>query len=131
MISALNSAISGFNAASQRIAVSANNIANANSTTTSNNGVQENTPYVPKQVNQSAQTQGGVSTSVSSVTPASVEINDQNNVAAGSNGLTKYPNIDQAQQLVNTNIATYDAQANLTVIKAQEKLFQSTLNILS
>ena len=131
MISALNTAISGFNSATQRIAVGANNIANANNTVTYNNGEQINAPSLPEQTTGSSQAGGVASTDTPSASPASVEISDQNNSGVGASGLTKSPNEDQAQQLVNINIASYDAQANLSVIKVQQNLFQSTLNILS
>lgn len=131
MVSAINSALSGFAAAVQRIDVSANNIANQDSTQTEQNGVATNTPYVPEQVVQSSQSNGGVSTSVQAVTPASISVNDPSNVAANAQGITQYTNVDPAQQLIAAQVASYDAQGNLSVLKVESKLYQSVLNIIS
>jgi flagellar basal-body rod protein FlgC len=131
MVSAINSALSGYAAAVQRLNVSANNIANADSTQTVSNGTVQNTPYVPQQVVQSSQATGGVSTSVESVNPPSIAVNDPNNPAANANGVTQYPNVDPAQQLIQAQLASYDAQGNISVLKVESKLYQSVLNIVS
>lgn len=131
MVSAINSALSGYAAATQRINVSANNIANTFSTQTLQNGVTVNTPYVPEQVVQSTLVAGGVTTSIEPVNPPTVPVYDPNNPAAQANRVTQYPNVDQAQQLVQTQLASYDAQANLNVIKVEDNLFKSVLNIVS
>ena len=49
----------------------------------------------------------------------------QSNVTSG-NG-----DVDVAQQLVNTDIATYDFKANLTVLKKQQETQQSLLDIMA
>jgi hypothetical protein len=41
------------------------------------------------------------------------------------------PDVDLAQQLVNTKIGSYDAQPNLKVLKVQNDLQRQALNILS
>jgi flagellar basal-body rod protein FlgC len=131
MVSAINSALSGFAAAAQRLNVSANNFANADSTQTQNNGVVSNTPYVPQVLEQASQTTGGVTTHTQDANPPSISVYDPSNAAADANGITQYPNVDTAQQLVNAKIASYDAQGNLAVIKVQDKLFKSVLDIVS
>ena len=132
MVNAINAAVSGFNAATQRLNVSASNIANTFSTQTTQNGTTTNTPYVPLQLEQSTQVPaGGVTTHTAPITPPSIQVYDPNNVAANSNGLTNYPNVDQAQQLVQAQISRYDAQGNISVIKVQDRLFQQVLNIVS
>jgi flagellar basal body rod protein FlgC len=131
MISAINSAISGYTATTQRINTAANNIANAFSTSTDTNGVTSNTPYVPQQVEQSAQASGGVSTTTAPVNPPSVSVNDPGSPNANAQGVAQLPNVDQGQQLLQANIASYDAQANLSVIKVDQKNTQSLLNIIS
>ncbi len=132
MTLAINAAISGFSAATTRIAVSANNIANAQSTQTlDENGNVVNTPYVPEQVNQSTQTTGGVSAQVVPINPPTINYADSNNAAANASGVTQFPNVDTADQLVQAQTATYDAQGNLSVLKVQGDLFQSLLNIIA
>lgn len=131
MVSALNAALSGFTAATQRLNVSAQNIANAESTQTQRDGVVVNEPYVPQRVAQRSLAEGGVVADVQDVSPATRNLYDPNNAAADANGVTAYPNVDTAEQLVNTQLALYTAQANLSVIKVQNKLNQSVLNIIS
>jgi flagellar basal-body rod protein FlgC len=132
MVNALNAAVSGFNAAAQRLNANANNIANSFSTQTQTNGVTTNTPYVPQQVDQTAQVPaGGVITHNASINPPSIQVYDPNNVAANAQGITNYPNVDQAQQLVGTQVARYTAQGNLDVIKVENHLLQSVINIIS
>jgi flagellar basal-body rod protein FlgC len=132
MVSAINSALSGLTAATQRLNVVASNIANEDSTqTVRQDGTTASTPYVPQQLVQSSQQSGGVTTSTQAVAPASVSVNDPGNPAANANGITQYPNVDPAQQLVQAQIASYDAQGNISLLKVEKNLFQSVLNIIS
>lgn len=131
MVSAINIALSGFTAASQRLSVSANNIANAESTQTQKGGETLSTPYTPQRLAQTTEAGGGVSSHVEPVNPPTVSVYDPNNAAADANGITQYPNVDRAEQLVQVQIARYDAQANLNVIKVQDKMFRSVLDIIS
>jgi flagellar basal-body rod protein FlgC len=132
MTSAINSALSGLAASSQRLYVSAQNIANAESTQTrQSDGTVTNEPYVPGRLAQITQAAGGVTTSVEPVNPPSVNRYDPNNAAADAAGITQYPNVDMAEQLVQTQLSLYTAQANISVIRVQDKIFQSTINIIS
>lgn len=131
MVSAINSALSGFAAASQRLNVSANNIANAESTLTIKDGQTLKEPYVPQRVQQVSQKEGGVRTTTQPASPATVAAYDPDNAAADANGVTQFPNVDIAQQLVQVNLAKYDAEANLSVIKVQSRMMKSVLDIIS
>jgi flagellar basal-body rod protein FlgC len=132
MVSGISTALSGYNAAISRLDVSASNIANQSSTqSTDQNGGTVSTPYVPQQVIQSSNASGGVSTSTKPVTPASVSQYDPTNPGADAQGMLQVPNVDLAQQLINSNIAGYDALANLKVVKAQDEMMQQSLNIIS
>lgn len=95
MTSVINTALSGFNAATTQVLVNANNIAN-----------QSSANYTPEQVAQTAQANGGVSAQI---------------VPASSN--------DMALQLVQMQLASYDARANLSVLATSNKMMQSLLNI--
>lgn len=130
-MSAINSALSGLAASFQRVNVSAQNIANTESTLTLQGGQTLKQPYVPQRLQQSTDVSGGVTTHVEPVNPPTKSLYDPNNAAADANGITQYPNVDTAEQLVNLQIARYDAEANLSVIKVQDKLFKSVLNIVS
>ncbi len=104
--------------------MSANNIANAFSTSTQENGIESNTPYAPQQVVQSTSAASGVVSNTEPVNPPTVTV-------ASDTGTTQLPNVDPAQQLVSANISSYDAQANLNIIKVENKNFQAVLNIVS
>ena len=132
MASAIDTALSGFNAATQRLNVSANNVANATSTRTRNaDGSTSNKPYVPLQLEQSTQANGGVTTHMAPISQSSLPFYDPTNVTVDANGITQYPNVDVAQQLVQTQLSSYDAQGNLSVMKAQKNVFNSLINIIS
>jgi flagellar basal-body rod protein FlgC len=131
MVSAISTALSGYNAAITRLDVSASNIANQSSTQSIDlNGETVASPYVPQQVVQSSNASGGVSTSTTPVSPASVRIYAPSIPGANAQGIVQMPNVDLVQQLVNTNIASYDARANLKLIKAQDEMMKQALNII-
>ena len=125
-MSAIDNALSGMNAAGTQIAVAANNIANQNSNKSIINGQVVNKPYVPQQVDQVSLSTGGVLASVSNAPNPTQQVPDTTN-----GGLTTVPNVDQAAQLVQTDIASYNYKANLKVIQVQQNLDKSLLDIKS
>lgn len=124
--SALNTAISGLRASEIRLANSANNVANIQST-----GSAPGQTFQPSQVVQSSLAAGGVSTSLQAVDPATVPVNDPSNAAADENGITQYPNVNLEQEVVNQQIATYDFKANLKVIEKTDEMMDDLINILA
>ncbi len=97
-------ALSGLNAAERRLANSANNIVNAN------------TPgYTPTDLAQTAQNNGGVRTDTVQRQPQTPEGDE--------------PRVSLEQEVVNAQMATYDFQANLQVMKKQREMEQSLLDI--
>lgn len=129
-IDAINTSLSGLFAAARNMAVSANNIVNAQSTqTTATNGQTVNTPFVPQRVNQQAVAGGGVSTSLSDVAPASVSFFAPDNPAADENGITAFPNVNFEQEAATRILASNTYQANASMIKRENETFQSLLNI--
>lgn len=126
MVSAIDSALSGIAAASKRIQVSANNLANQNSTQTNNNGQITDQPYTPQRVDQISLSNGGVQAIVKDVNPATVDVPD---LQTGQ--LTKSPNVDTANELIQMQLASYDFKANLKTIKVQDELFKNLLDIQS
>lgn len=127
----LNIALSGFNAANQRLTVAAQNLANQQSTTQRVDGAVVDRPYQPQEVVQSSQANGGVSTEVRPRDNATVDVYQPENPNADDNGVVQYPNVDTAEELVNARIASYDAKANLKLIKIQDDLFKNTLDIIT
>lgn len=105
-------ALSGLNAAERRLENSANNIANA-----------ETTGFTPKDVVQSALTNGGVTTEPVERKPDTISIQN----ADGQE--EKLPNVSVDEELMNAQSATYDYQANLQVLKRQKEMDKSLLDI--
>lgn len=127
-MSAINNALSGFNAAAQRVNVSAQNIANADSTQTRrrDDGTVAKEPYTPQRVVQTSRPEGGVETRVEQVRRPEIpdEITVQDN-------LTEFVSVDRARELVEMKVASYDANANLKMMKADNQLFGKLLDVLS
>jgi flagellar basal body rod protein FlgC len=112
MVSVSSVALSGLFANEKRIAVAADNIANANTS-----------GFEAKDLALSSNAGGGVSARVVKQNPATVP------VANNEGGVDQLPNVSLEKQLVDVNIATYSAQANLKVLKAQDQLNKYLLDI--
>jgi flagellar basal-body rod protein FlgC len=124
--------LSGLLAASQRVAVSANNIANQQSLASEGvDGGLENTPYVPQDVVQLSAEAGGVTTQVQGRNPASVQSYRPDSPLADEGGLVNAPNVDPTVELVNQQIAVYDFKANLKALKVQDEMQREVLNIIT
>jgi flagellar basal-body rod protein FlgC len=131
MVSAINSALSGIDAAERRIQNSANNIANQFSTRTIVDGQVTNQPFVPQRIQQVSGAGGSVLTVRSNVEPATVAVFDPSNPEANAEGIVQFPNVDVAQELVSMQIASYDFKANLKTIKVEDNMQKSLLDIIS
>lgn len=126
--SILNTAVSGLKAAENRLYTSANNVANMHSTTSSVNGERVDEAYRAQRVVQTS-TEPGVRSDRVDVDPATIPVYDPTNVAADENGITEYPNVDLAQEVINQQIATYDFKANLKSIQAADEMAEELLDI--
>jgi flagellar basal body rod protein FlgC len=105
-------ALSGVFVNEKRIAVAAENIANAN---TKN--------FAAKELALASNTGGGVSARVVAKNLATVP------VANNQGGVDQLPNVSLEQELVSLNLSTYSAQANLKVLKTQDQLDKYLLDI--
>lgn len=124
MTTAIDSALSGLAAASRRVEVSANNIANQSSTSTQVNGVTTNQPFIPQDVVQISLGSGGVRSEVRDASnPTSQQL--------GDDGITETPNVDSADEMVKMQIASYDFKANLKTIQIYNRMQQNLLDMLS
>lgn len=103
--------LSGLYANERKLAVAADNIANANTD-----------GYQAKEVKQTSVAGGGVTTQV-------VERETAPQQQTGGEQAAVSNNVSLEEELVNTNIATYGAQANLKVIQAQDKMNKYLLDI--
>lgn len=112
MDSASAIALSGVRAAEKRIAVAADNIANAQSE-----------DFKAKKVEQTPERSGGVRAEV-------VERNPATETVPGSDGqVVQRPAVDLATELVQVSVAANDVRANFEVIKAQDDLNKRLLDI--
>lgn len=131
MVGAISNALTGYKAATERLNVSAENLANQFSTARVENGKVTNEPYVPQTVQAISQEEGGVATRVVDKEAAFVKRFNPDSPNADANGLEDVPNVDTAEEAVNQVIASYDARANLKIIKVEDEIIQSALDIFT
>lgn len=122
-------ALSGLSAASKRVAVASNNLANQFSTSQRVNGDVVKAPYQPQVVEQSSQAVGGVDARITTDGRAPLKAFDPGNPDADDNGFVNFPNVDTAEELINMQVASYDFKANLKSIKVQDDMLQNLLDI--
>lgn len=120
---------SGLQAAGTRQAVSADNTANQFSTLSRQNGQTVAEPYEAKRVEQTSLASGGVRASVQKKDPATQPMPDISHHAAAKGGVTEYPNVDTAEEVVSQQLATYDFKANLVSLRRADEAMQSLLDI--
>lgn len=105
-------ALSGLHANERRLAVAAENVANA-----------ATEGYKPKEVEQTPSTGGGTSVRVVERENPTIPVpNDKG-------GVDERPNVSLEEEVVNAQVATYNAKANIQVLKAQDKLNKYLLDI--
>ena len=126
-------AVSGLNAATRRVEVSASNIANQQSTgalPSANGAVPTGAPqaYRPLQVNQIDAAGGGTQTTTTQVSPGTVAVSDPQAPFANADGMVAAPNVDLAQELIGQMVAKYSYAANLASLKADDKMTKSLLD---
>ncbi len=127
-------ALSGMNAAVRRLEVSASNVANVLSTGALANAdgavpAGAPRPYAPLELVQTASAGGGTQTTATTATPSSTAVSDPQAPFADQNGLVAAPNIDLSQELVGQMIASYSFAANAAVMKADDSMTKSLLDV--
>jgi len=115
VLSSVSIGLSGLEAASQRLDVAANNIANAQSSGALP-GTPGPAPYTPLQVLQSDTGSGTVATTVP-VDPAYVPASDPQSPYANAQGLVAMPNVDLTQEIVELAAARQSFAANLKTVQ--------------
>jgi flagellar basal-body rod protein FlgC len=127
---------SALSAESQRLNVTASNLANANSATGP-----DGQPYKAKQVvfatdpmggasSESGQHVGGVQVTGVIDDPSPMKtVYDPSNPAAGPDGYVKMPNVDPVQEMVNMISASRSYQANVETLNTAKTLMLKTLTL--
>lgn len=123
MVSAVTGiAVSGLQAAGKRLENSANNLANQLTTSEATGRA-----FEPQDIVQISEAAGGVRTEAVARNPATVALPD----ADSATGTVQAPNVNEAEELINQQIAASDFQANLASLKAQDKMEKSLLDIIA
>ena len=125
-------AVSGLNAASLRLQVAANNIANVVS-----DGPLPGTPnpenfppaYTPLRLDQVDVVGGGTRATVSAVSPATVSAFDPTAPFANGDGFVASPNLDLASQIIQVLMARINYAANAQVFRTDAQMSSALLNI--
>lgn len=127
-------ALSGLNAASRFLQVSASNVANAQTTSAVPNAdgtIPAGAPqaFAPLELVQTESAGGGVQTSVTTVKPSTTAIFDPQAPFANADGLVAAPNVDLSREFVGQLLASYSFAANVAVLKADDRNTKALLDI--
>jgi len=125
MISAINIALTGLDAASKQLAASASNITNLQTVGSLEDG--EQAPYTPLTTRSEAITDStgngqGVHTTFTPRNAPFVPAFDADSPFANAEGLIGVPNVNLAEEAVNINLAEIQYKANLETIKTASEL---------
>jgi flagellar basal-body rod protein FlgC len=133
MNATISNALSGLNAARQRLEVSAANVANVDSDgvlpgSTSDSAAPQ--VYTPLRVEQQPLVSGGTSTTVLPVDPRLVRRFVPDSPAANGDGIIASPNVDLVGEGITQLAATQTYKANLRVIQVAQELERESVEIL-
>lgn len=128
MINAIQIALSGLNAASQRASASASNIANQ-TTVGALDPADGAPPYAPVTVTQQTQPSGGVQASVIPSGKPAVPTYSPNSPFANQEGLIGVPDINLGEEIVNLQIAKFSYQASTKIIQTESDMQKSLLQM--
>ena len=125
-------AVSGLKAQSRRLAVSADNVANASSL-----GVHPDPSlakpegFVPQRTVFSSHALGGVTASTTPITPVSFLSLQPDHPDSDPDGLMPLPNVSLEQEVVEQIQALRLFQANIATIQTQDRMLGALLDIVS
>ena len=122
----LSIALSGLQAATKRLGVSANNVANAlTSRPTTGSNAKPAGVFEAQEARDRSLAGGGVTTDVRDRDPSTVIGPDP----ASPTGLSAFPNVDLVEEAVNQKIALASYKANAAVIRVQQDIDDALLDI--
>lgn len=132
MINAIGIALSGLNAATQRVSASASNVANITTAGSLDSG--KKAPYDALTTRQTAVTDAsgngaGVRSEVVSAGRPFVPSYAPDSPFANSEGLIGSPNVDLAEEAVNLNLAELAYKANIGVLKTADEMSEELLRM--
>lgn len=121
-------------AATQRLQVSAQNVANVRSDgalpdAQGNYAPDAPRPYTPLRVDQVDLTNGGTRAVVSEVSPGYVAAYDPSAPYANQDGMVAAPNVDLADEAVQQLIASYAYAANARVVTSYNQMVKSLFDV--
>ena len=125
-------AVSGLNAATLRLQVSANNVANALSDgplPSSKDAASFPRAYVPLRVDQIDTVGGGTSATIGTISQSYVSTFDPIAPYADGNGMVATPNVDLAGEIIQQILARYTFAANAQVVRADMQMTAALFKI--
>jgi len=125
-------ALSGLNAATLRLRVSASDVANALSDGPlpgAANAAGFASAYAPLRVDQVAAGDGGTRATVATVSPSYVATFSPGAPYADSNGMVASPNVDLTSEIVQQMVARYSFAANAQVLRTDMRTTATLFNI--
>lgn len=126
-------AVSGLNAATLRLQVSASNVANAQSSgplPDAANAASYPAAYNALRVDQAAAADGGTRAAIATASPGTVPAFDPGAPYADAQGMIAAPNVDLLSELIQQMFARTDFAANAKVIRSDEQMTKSLLDIM-
>ncbi len=134
MSGVLSIAVSGMLAASQRLQVSAMNVANMRSggalpDAQGNYAANAPRPYTPLRVDQVDVANGGTRAIVTEVSPGYVATYDPSAPYADQDGMVASPNVDLADEVVQQLMASYLYAANARVVTSYNQMVKSLFDV--
>ena len=118
--------LSGLNASTLRLRASANNIANARTTGAVGSG--EPTVYMPLDVLETAQANGGVAARLAPSLRAPLLAYDPGAPYANGQGYVAAPDVDMVAETVRLAMASQAFEANLTILRTADEMERSLLD---
>ena len=132
MSSVFDIAVSGLRAQSRRLAVSANNVANASSLGVHPDpNLAEPKGFVPQRTVFSSHALGGVTASTAPIAPVSFLSLQPDHPDSDPDGLMPLPNVSLEQEAVEQIQALRLFQANIATIQTQDRMLGALLDIVS
>ena len=133
MINTISIALTGLDSASKKLNASASNIANLQTVGSLEPGAQA--PYTPLTTQQTAITDGngngqGVRTDYAPRKNPFVPTYSPDSPFANADGIIGAPNVDLAEEAVNTILAKIQYKANIATLKAASELSDELLKVI-